>query len=306
MTEKTEIEQALANETFKARVTEAAEVLGIKDAVLVRHLVEELGADTTALLRRVTFQDIAGLEGAKPAKVRAALDVFQQEDITVTVAPLGKDPAYVGEKKAAKMSMQELLAAYDPRDADNAVGKRLSELTKGKRCIVFADDKNVDVDASLVLINELRDAYPERETYVGKGQQRPRSTFRIGERQDQMADENPLYRGRMLRPDGTCDQTQRSWEGVPHEVRVLLHLAAAETRELVVTDIDRAHAALDLAMTGDAAKCIRQRYARASVRYDELQTEGKLPTLKIRRSGATATSGSDPFFRGQQPGHVRT
>ncbi|MBI2482571.1 hypothetical protein HYV74_00140 [Candidatus Uhrbacteria bacterium] len=312
MSEKTATEQALENETFRVRVTDAAKILGIEYLALAQHLVEKLGADTPDLLREVTFQDLTELEGTKPAKVRAALKELKGER-PVIVAVVGEDdgakeagsPKAISPKKAASMTISQLVAAYDPREADNPVGARLKTIVGSKRCVVFTADGAVDTGATTKLVDELRDGFPERDAYVEEGKS-PRSTFRIGDRPDNLADENPLYANRPLRPDGTCDVTSRSWAKAGSSVRVLLRIATHVTQEFPMRSSQDAHDALDLAMLGDAEQRIRVRCPKASIEYDRLQKLGQLPTLKVQLGGVSATGGSDPFFRGQQSGHIRT
>lgn len=202
-------------------------------------------------------------------------------------------PTVITEKRAQGMAVAELLEHYDPRDPDNPVGKRLKALSKSGRCIVFNDDGTVNVEHSTILVDELRDSFPERETMVVD--ERPRQTFRIGERPDMTADENPLYPGRMLHPDGTCDQTNRSWAGVSFDVRALVYVAVKETREVVVTQLNDAHTVMDMALGDDAESKIRQRYPQASVMFDALKQGGGLPSLKLIRTGQNGSGLNDPF-----------
>jgi hypothetical protein len=204
-----------------------------------------------------------------------------------------KRPTVITERRAQGMAVAELLEHYDPRDPDNPVGKRLSTLSNGGRCIVFNDNGTVNVEPSTTLVDELRDKFPERETMVVD--ERPRQTFRIGERPDMTADENPLYPGRMLRPDGTCDQTNRSWAGVPFDVRVLVHLTVKETREVVVNQLNDAHTVMDMVFGDDAESKIRQRYSQASVMFDALKQGGGLPSLKLMRTGQNGNGLNNPF-----------
>ncbi|MDP3771711.1 MAG: hypothetical protein Q8R16_05405 [bacterium] len=75
---KTPVQQALEQPVFKERVTTAATILGVPEETLAQILVDVIGADTPALLERVSFQDLVdNVSGAKPAKVRAALDVLK-------------------------------------------------------------------------------------------------------------------------------------------------------------------------------------------------------------------------------------
>ena len=214
---------------------------------------------------------------------------FREEDVSAR-------PPVITDRVALGMTPQQLFAAYNPRDAENAVGKRLTALVKNNRCVVFKDDGSVDVDASTKLLGEIREEELERE-FVGAP---PRKTYRVGERPVEMADENPLYRGRALRRDGTCDQTNRSWDGVPYEVRVLLHLALHQTNETMMLSVDQAHSLIDRAIEEGAEAKLRERYPRASVMFDELKAQGKAPKLKVPRGTSSNGRREDPFGGGNK------
>jgi len=209
----------------------------------------------------------------------------------------------VSPQVAARMLDEELISAYNPREHDNAVGSELLKRTQGKRCIVFNPDGTVNVEISKNLLEEIRDNHDERTTFIVDA--RPQKTYRVGERPDMVSDENPLYTGRILRPDGTCDQTNRSWDGVPFPVRAIIYLAVTETHEIPTDkNLMDAHTIMDLAMREDAGEVVRQRFSDASMRYDELEGAGQLPPLKIIRNTngggannpALASSGTNREF----------
>lgn len=203
--------------------------------------------------------------------------------------------AYISSARAAAMSVAELLSQYDPREADNPVGKRLVEISKNQPCVVFNDDGSVNVEASTNILNEIREGYPSRDTVIVEGI--PQPVYRVDERPDQFADENPLYPGRPLRPNGDCDQTSRSWNGVPHKLRVLLHLARTRTGELKVDSVREASTIMDLAVAGDESQ-IRRFHPEASKLYDELERKGDIPSLKIALGGTSGARRNDPFAVG--------
>jgi len=189
----------------------------------------------------------------------------------------------VSPQAAARMEDEQLLSAYNPREHDNAVGSELLKRTQGKRCIVFNPDGTVNVEISKTLLDEIRDNHDERTTYIVDA--RPQKTYRVGERTDMVSDENPLYPSRILRPDGTCDQTNRSWDGVPFPVRAIIYLAVTETNEIPTNkDLMSAHVIMDMAMQDNAEEVVRQRFSDASMRYDDLEGAGQLPPLKIIRN----------------------
>lgn len=182
------------------------------------------------------------------------------------------------KSKVESMSVQELLTHYDPRTPASLVTERLNAILPGKRFVVFAGT-GVDSAASAKLAAELLDGYPEREFYVVDDV--PYKTYRVGERPDQSFDENPLYPGRILRPDGDCDQTNRSWSGVPLEIRQILFLAVSRTGEVKINSINDAHNIFDLAVDGDALKTVRRRFVKSAALLGELAVQGKAPNLKV-------------------------
>ncbi|GAG41499.1 unnamed protein product, partial [marine sediment metagenome] len=157
------------------------------------------------------------------------------------------------------------------------------------------DDGSVNVDKSAELIGDIQNDLPELEKVLIDGV--PKQIFKIGERTDNYADENPIYPGRVLRSGGTCDQTGRSWDGVSTVIRQLLHIAVTETSELAIRSLDDAHNALDKAVSSDAEKIIRSRYQEASIYFDECLKTGELPVLKIAL-GSNSSNGKreDPFY----------
>lgn len=278
------------NDTF-AQAVEGGHEVDLKPMVDIPDFLKALqraGGTSDDGLKACSWEDLEGM-GLPRLLARQVAKVFREDDANAK-------PQVITDKVALGMTPSQLLAAYDPRDADNAVGKRLAVLAKGKRCVVIKDDGSVDVDASVKLLREIRDDEPERE-FVGAP---PRKTYRIGERPVEMADENPIYRGRALRRDGTCDQTNRSWDGVSYEVRALLHLAVYETQEVAVRTLDDAHDLMDRAIGEGAEAKLRERYPRASVRFDELKAQGNLPKLKVPRGASANGRRENPFGQHRQ------
>lgn len=207
-------------------------------------------------------------------------------------------PKHVTEKRAAAMSARELLDHYDPRER-NPVFERLSSLSQTKPCIVFNDDGSVNTEASATLIEEIREGYEPRDIYVIDG--KPYKAHTVGEVVDSFVDENPLDPGKALRgSDQICDQTTRSWKNISHQVRVAVRLAL-ETGELRITQLGDIHNVLD-ALIGkteaEQLQWVSTRYIQAALRYKELEAEGRLPRLKLKRGRDVTRAGrkQDPFF----------
>ena len=205
----------------------------------------------------------------------------------------------IGGKKADRMTPRELVEAFDPEEPTSSVGKRLSDMSKGKAFIIYESGRKVDVVNTLKLLLEAKSGYPEvAQLKIGNS---VKKVYHIGELPNNFADENPLYVGRPLRPDGTCDQTGRSWEGVSMEVRQLIRLSM-DTGELKIDNIDKAHDILDLVVQPDAATLIRFRYQKAAVLFEEKPDDR--PKLKITLDAVESKNGlkgnHSPFDEGRR------
>lgn len=208
----------------------------------------------------------------------------------------------ITEKKALVMTARELFDHYDPRER-NPVWMRLYALCEGKRCVVFNDDGTVNKDVSANLVNEIRDEEEPRDVVVLNG--KPYKTHNIGDRLDSFVDENPLYPGTALRgSDQVCNETTRSWKDISRQVRVAIRLAL-ETGELKITQLGDAHNIFDMLLgksEEEQLAFVSQRYIKAALRYQDLEKEGNLPKLKLKR-GQKALSvkrKQDPFYRGHK------
>jgi len=204
----------------------------------------------------------------------------------------------ITEKKALVMTARELFEHYDPREK-NPVWLRLYALCEGKRCVVFNDDGKVNKDVSADLVNEIRDEEEPRDVVVING--KPYKTHNIGHRLDSFVDENPLYPGTALRgSDQVCNETTRSWKEVPRSVRIALRLAL-ETGELKILQLGDAHNVFDMLLgktEDEAVALVSQRYIKAALRYQELDKEGNLPKLKLKRGqkALRVSKKQDPFY----------
>ena len=165
-----------------------------------------------------------------------------------------------------------------------------------KAFIVFNDGGGVMVDASSKLLEDIMKGFPEIDTAFVEG--RPYPVFRVGDRPETYADENPLYPGRVLRSNETCDQTGRSWTGVDMGIRQMLHIAIKQTRELNIDSVASAGDVMDKVMSQNCTlDSLRARYPKASKLYDELAKIGRLPLLKIKINigGSSKNKSNNPF-----------
>lgn len=246
--------------------------------------LKNAGGVSESMLQECTWEELqkAGLPVLLARKVAA---IFREKDQN-----LGN--TFVSERMVERMSYHQLIEKYDPKDKDSHVYKKLLSLSGGKRFIVVDSSGKINVESTRILLTEIRDGFPERDVFEVDGKQY--EVVAVGTNiSNTLVDENPLYPGRFLRPDGTCDQMNRSWSGVPLIVRQVLYLAV-KNGELKV-NIDKSHDTLDLALSVDAEKKVRTRYKKASIEIDKLIAINTAPTLKIRLTSKSNNIVQNPF-----------
>jgi len=244
--------------------------------------LKAIGGTTEDRLKSLSYEDIleclpsfAGPCGPLKPRLLAKeiAKTFRGKDETL----ISNEKRPVSNKTAERMTVKELAESFEPENSDNAIGQQLAKIAKGQAFIVYSFGRIVDVESTIKLLSEIKQGYPGRADYTTSNGIFP--VYKLGELPDNFADENPIYENRPLRPDGTCDQTGRSWEGIPIEVKQLIKIAVY-LGEISVT-IDKSHEILDTALSVDAMSNLRLRYRKSSLKFDELSKVGKLPTLKV-------------------------
>ena len=233
------------------------------------------------------------------AKVTEALKGNKEaEAVQLPETKDGGEGKYISSKKAHRLSHRELVENFDPEELDSPVATRLKSLSKGEPFVVYSDGRIVDVETTLKILSEIKAGHKGRTVIDVKGL--PKKVYHLGEMPEAYAEENPLYPGRPLRPDGTCDQLNRSWAGVPLEVRQFLRVMLNEEHN--IHRVEDAHFFLDLAIGTDPMKVLRSRYAEISVKFDELKLHDNLPKLLISLQVPTKSDGGHnrPFDGGKQ------
>ena len=204
------------------------------------------------------------------------------------------DDDYLSPKKVDRMRFEELIARYDPRE-DNALAHKLTQLSGSKRFVVFMRDGTVDQVATLRLLLELKRGYGEVPvTLNSKGE--PANVYKVGVVPNDELDENPIYTGRALRTDESCDQTLRSWKGISLGIRQLVRIALTQTHEASATSISDVNDLMDLIIGHDLA-WFSLRWPKAWLAFSDLEVKGQLPRLKIKVGGSTGSVGH-PFYQG--------
>ena len=284
------------NRTLGTVEDKANPPVGFIDADKLINFLKIAGATTEDRLKGLSYEEIAEFlptyEGRKSTIIAKEIGkIFRgKEESSSLSASSERRP--IKPAKAEKMTVRELVENFDPENSENAVGKHLAAIAKGQPFIVYVTGRLVDVTATLKLLEEVKQGYPGRDNF--KVDETIKRVYRIGELPDNYADENPIYTGRPLRPDGTCDQTNRSWMGVSLGVRQLVKLVV---HSLINVSINDAHTIMDMAMGEDALNKLKNRYRAAAIKFDELAATGNLPTLKIAL-GVPLKGAARPFEDG--------
>ena len=282
-------------ETKMARVRALIEAFNASakdkiDVAAFEAKLKALGACDDKTLAHVSWEDLQEC-GLPRLLVRQVAEELRGK-------PEGSD--FISQKKVDRMRYEELIERYNPRE-DDAVAKKLRELSGDKRFIVFRAASNaggaVDQIATLRLLLELRRHLGEVPLSTDSSGL-PAKTYKIGEVPNDELDENPIYAGRVLRTDDTCDQTLRSWKGIPLAVRQLVYLALNRTHEAKVASLGDAHDILDRCLEASKSatgmEALHRRYPRADVLFAELSDKGELPRLKVR---VGERAGNHPFHQ---------
>lgn len=237
-----------------------------------------IGATSEERCKSLSHEDILecfpAINGIKPRLLAKDLaKIFRDKEEV-------KPTTIITDGKVKYMNSKGLIEAYSPSDNTSAVSERLIKISNNKAFIVFTSTGSVDVGTSLKLLEEIIAGYPERDYISVDGD--VKSIYKVGEKINNDGDENPIYTGRLLRPDGTCDQTGRCYAGVPLNVRQLISIIVSNGDS--TKDINSAHSLIDLAIAPDAFNVLKTRYPKSSLKYSKLEKGNKLPSLKLSLS----------------------
>jgi len=249
------------------------------------------GGTTEDRLRRLRYEDIvkclpACQVGIEPGKSIRIEPILLAKDIAAVFR--GRSQQSNEKKRPSKvkyMSATELIEHYDPKDSNNQVALRLAEIARCQPFIVFDDTGYVNNDITLKLLKELSDGYNSRKNY--KHEDKIYKVHDIGECPKDFVDENPIFLGRPLRPDGTCDVLDRSWDGIAKENRQFIaFLIKHPDGPTVRDDLDKTHSLFDLIeplgkdnTRKEAKEKLFDRYKNVVIDFEEAKQLGKLNPL---------------------------
>lgn len=283
---------------LETKLAEAKKLIEDHNQTLVKLNVPPIDADK--VIENIKINGGTSLERLRYFDSEDILDCFSLNDSKQRPTVLAKEIVELFQEgkqrrrvKAELMTARELIEAYDPGDPDSPVGKRLKEISRGEPFLVFEADGRVNPSVSETLLGEVSDGYHGRKAVNLNGRIAP--VFSIGERSDNLVDENPLYPGKPLRPDGTCDQTDKSWTGVPLEVRQFVRLAL-DMGVIKIASLLDAHKCIADAHEANALTSLRDWYRGVAVRFDILAKENKLPSLKMRLGKTSIGKSGDSLW----------
>jgi len=277
-------------EEFNTKVAEAKRV---NLDTFKEELQNNGGVDDEAL-SLISWEDLENM-GLPKLLAKKVAEIFRAKATSGDSAP---KPMIYSDARVKSMTMEQLIRAYDPAEPDNLVGTRLKSISKGGAFLVFVNGI-VHVESSVTLLDELRREFPPRSLYTLNGQ--PYQVYAVGSRPQDILDENPLYQGVPLRPDGTCDKTHMSWNGISNKVRILARIGC-QIGVFKITDLNSARDLMDKFIRDDAESYLKNRYPEISLKYEEMENLGQLPNLKMKRANAAVTVNKvqDPFNTGNR------
>jgi hypothetical protein len=238
------------------------------------------------------FEDLEEC-GLPRGKARRVALIFRGQETETTPTPqkvvldVSNDP----EKHAMTISVVDCVDYYKPDDPKNCYGKRISEAVNHMRCMAFDVEGNFNTEMSKLLVQEILDGYPERDS-ITVNEVPGLPVFYVGTQPDRFAPENPAKPGTPLSRLHEID-----WSSIPKDVQRLIYLAVKETKEA------RSSEEFDIfeKVEGKNFNQVAKRYPKAAQQYQIRSASETLPQLKIRIGGnKNSQKPNDPF------NHVRS
>ena len=195
-------------------------------------------------------------------------------------------------RSAGQMSDDELLARYNLECADDTV-EELSKRAHGRNFIVFTNKATGEIDVGL----------SRKFLKVARSKSTPahividdvfHQLYKSGQFPNAIFEECPLHPGVLLTM-GYCDECQISWSSVQEKERIFIRVMCSEgDAPTSKFDIRRL---VEEASGAEGIVNLKKSYPMVGMKFDELEEENRLPSLKIRSSEGDDEDGNvkDPF-----------
>lgn len=242
--------------------------------------IEKVGEDDISCMR---FEDLEDC-GLPRGKARRVAQIFRGQEEVAAPTKIVMDVTSDPEKHAITISPVECVDHYNPEDPSNPYGERIRVATKDRRCIVFDVEGHFHAEMTKLLVQEIIDGYPERDSVtVDEVPHLP--VFPVGARPDRFVAENPAKPGTPISKMPDFD-----WRKVGLDVQQLLYIAVKETREAAGTsEYDLFEWIIDKTFNQ-----VAKRYPKAAMAFHKHKASDTLPQLKIR-IGNGKDRPNDPF-----------
>lgn len=262
----------------------------------IQAAIIKMGGTSEQALESATWEDLQEC-GIPKILARTIAAAFRKAAPPEKAGPPFGFRGSITTQRAAGLTYEALFTHYDPTGELNpAVFARLEELAGGNPVVIFdGTGKDADPTLSAKRLREVKDGHRAKDEIVVDNV--VRNVYRIGESPTAFVYENPLFPGEMLRPGHICDTTERSWDGVPLEIRQTLYLAVSKTGELTISSPGDVHDVLDYVQNGSPER-IAVRYPKATGLLRELKDAESAPSLRLKhgKKARQSAQANDPFF----------
>ena len=285
---------------FNRRITAFSKAAKIDESIVLEKLAE-LGVDAESsdsldyldnpefLRTSDLFSVFVDSKIAPIVRVRAAEPHLrgrtQNQSISSSSDPVvnALNQIVSSNKPKTEWSDEELLQRLD--DTAFEEQKILNERTKGRACIVFNNNGTVDIPNSLELVRIAKKQVTSKQHRIGN---RIVAVFRAGEFPARMLNESPFFPGSVLVKD-YCSNSDTNWEGIDLETRILCRLYATQCE---LTKLSKKQMKDIVADAKKGIEFFKDNYSEAVLVYEKLQSQGRLPTLKISENEVKSSGSS--------------
>ena len=253
--------------------------------------VIKAGYTSIASAQGMKWEDLQNC-GLPPAIARTVATIFRSAQ---NLPANSLDNTQRESHKLRGLTFAQLLARYDINSSrDPELHKRLQPFCGDHQFIIVDDGGKVLVEDSVDRLGLLEAGFALPPFHMANG--KLYQVYKLGERPDQVFEENPFYPGTPL-IKGKCPKTGIDWAKVDLKTRQIAYLAVTRTNEIDVSNTTHARAALTALL--ENAVLTAQVATQAWINLSSLNNLPSLILSKGTTSGKPAAK-QDPF------GHVRT